>query len=184
MSLVDVAPSLLVFDIEDRHSLEAIVRSDDVVFTRVGTDVSDVVRRKIAHDRRFRFATLADAVRNVVRLRPEEQMVWANACRCVATMQHFHRVRQFAVRQHPRNTMCVKVAPSASAPMRAVKILEAPVTITIQASLPKPARFSLQNFRPEAICEWYSRFSHATSLGSVVRGAAKGDSFPRFAILA
>ena len=99
-------------------------------------------------------------------------MIDSDTAGIITAMQDGQPVRNRPIRPHPRQAMgapvlCSDTEKSVSEPSRDGK--------------PEPARFSLANLRPESFLYTFS--SHVTSLGSLVRSAARNPLLPRFVIV-
>lgn len=89
--------------------------------------------------------TLGQHVSVVVWTGPEEEVVWADAARVVATVQHTEPIRNGTVDQLPRHTM--------GGPALRGCDRERAIALFDYGALPKPASIRLRDLRPEAFCQ-------------------------------
>ncbi len=88
---------------------------------------------------------LAHRISHVVLMAPEEEMIWANACRDVAAVADFDVIRDRTEMQDPREAMCANRRTAKSATNR-----DPAVSVEGLGAGPDPTGFRLRDFFPEA----------------------------------
>lgn len=105
----------------------------------------------------FGLSHLSNFVRNIIKTSSEEEMGGTDTCWGIATMQNPKPIRDWPIRQFPRNTMCTLIMP---------REFELSVSANLGLANPKPTSVCLGHLRPESYIEGNPSFP-GTSMTTV-----------------
>jgi len=153
---------------------DTVFSSDLILQSRIGTNREDLLirQRDVAVPISARRAPFIGPISRVLGIGPKEEMIGIHAGANVAMMKNANSVipgtfRNWSISEFPRN--------SVSRP-RATVYPKTAIAGSGFSCLPQPTTVSPENLRPKTI---RIISSHATSLGSVVRGAVRTPILPR-----
>ena len=176
----DMGPSLPMLDAADEYGGNAVFRGDGRRPATVGADSQHISRSEdgpaVSLASQSHAALLSYSVSDVVVIGSKEQASRFNAGRRVATMQHFHAVRDGAVGVRPRQAMGL---PNDALP------LEVSVPLGVAGGYPKAASVGLGlavvgeplgqcGLVREARAGQFSRSHDSTPIAVEVRGLPSG----------